>query len=69
MINIIFIAIVLVISAVVSGIFRYRLVAVGSGSMSPSINYGDAILVERYKEETDIKYQDVIYFYNKDMNK
>ena len=68
-INIIFIAIVLVISAVVSGIFRYRLVAVGSGSMSPSINYGDAILVERYKEETDIKYQDVIYFYNKDMNK
>lgn len=67
--NIVFIAIALLLCALISGIFRYKLVSIGSESMSPSINKGDAVIIASYKNESDINIDDIIYFRSEDNNK
>lgn len=47
----IIIIILLVIMALTSGLFKYHAIAVGSGSMTPNINKGDAVIVEKLSIE------------------
>lgn len=47
----IIIIILLVIMALTSGLFKYHAIAVGSGSMTPNINKGDAVIVEKLSVE------------------
>lgn len=57
----------LIITSLVSGLFKYKMIAVASGSMQPTYNRGDAIIYEKVKaEEIDVghvlafKYQNLI---------
>ena len=48
-----------------TGIFRYKLLAIGSGSMEGFVNYGDAIIYKQLKRDNDynkLKMGDVIVF-------
>ena len=49
----------------VSREFEYAMIAIGSGSMTGSINKGDAIIYKRYDETKDLEAGDIIVF-NKD---
>ncbi len=49
-INIPLIIILLFIVSLVSGIFKYQIMAIGSGSMEPVIHVGDAVVFEKYKD-------------------
>ena len=44
--------------------FRYGILVIGSGSMTGTINKGDAIIYERQHEDEEIKVGDIIVFYN-----
>lgn len=46
----------------ISGLFRYYLLAIGSGSMSPSIERGDLVLVEKIKDYDDIAEGDILVY-------
>lgn len=52
-INIPLIVVLLFIVALVSGLFRYQIMAIGSGSMEPIIYRGDAIVFEKLKTEEE----------------
>lgn len=45
-----------------SGLFKYHLLAIGSGSMEPNISVGDMILVERTDDYGEIKEGDVLVY-------
>ena len=47
----------------ISGFFKYQIMGVGSGSMTPSISYGDAVVFEKIKNYRKIKKDDIIVFY------
>lgn len=49
----------------VSREFEYAMIAIGSGSMTGSINKGDAVIYKRYDETKDLEAGDIIVF-NKD---
>ncbi len=51
----------LIITVLVSGIFKYKMIAVASGSMKPTYDRGDAIIYEKDKPK-DIKVGDVLAF-------
>ena len=63
-IRLLIIIIMLTIAALNSNYFRYWIAVVGSGSMSPTIDKGDIILVDKsYKERVDeIKVGDILVF-------
>ena len=44
--------------------FRYGILVIGSGSMTGTINKGDAIIYERQHKDEEIKIGDIIVFYN-----
>ncbi len=48
----------------VSGFFKYQIMAIGSGSMEPIIRTGDAVIFEKYKneEKKDANIGDVLVF-------
>lgn len=49
----------------ISGFFKYQIMAVGSGSMEPNISYGDAVIFRKFNKEysvNDLKVGDVIVF-------
>lgn len=48
--------------ALMSGLFRYHLLAIGSGSMSPSIERGDLVLVEKSKAYDEMAEGDVLVY-------
>lgn len=48
--------------AIVSGLFKYFALSIGSGSMSPSINKGDVVVAEKIDSKDDLKKGDVIIF-------
>lgn len=54
--------VVLTINLLVSTSFRYSIIAIGSGSMTPNINKGDAVVYEKVKNYNDIKVGEVIVF-------
>ena len=63
-IRLLIIIIMITIAALNSNYFRYWIAVVGSGSMSPTIDKGDIILVDKsYKERVDeIKVGDILVF-------
>lgn len=58
------IAIFLVILIIlISGIFKYQLIAIGSNSMIPVYERGDAVLFEKISNKKTIKKGDILVFY------
>lgn len=54
-------------ASLVTGIFKYQIIAIGSGSMHPSINYGDAVIFEHLRGSNEIntlKKGDILVFYH-----
>ena len=45
-----------------SGIFKYHLLAIGSGSMEPNISVGDMVLVEKTDNYDEIKEGEVLVY-------
>lgn len=43
--------ILIILVSLISGIFKYHLIAIGSGSMVPTINVGDAIIIEKLSKD------------------
>ena len=58
--TIIIIIIVILIAYLVFGFGRYKLLAIASGSMTGTINKGDAIIIDKRKKEYKVK--DIIAF-------
>ena len=58
--------IVLVLNLLVSGTFKYNMIAIGSGSMTPTINKGDAIIYEKYNGTKLPEVGDILVFHKND---
>ena len=54
--------VVIIMIALTSGSFKYRLIAIGSGSMHPNINKGDTVIYERCSKDMKIKEGEVLVF-------
>ena len=52
---------------IISCKFKYGVLVIGSGSMTGTINKGDIILYEKYKNTDDIKVGNIIVFYEDDI--
>ena len=63
-VNVFVILIMLVIVLLTSGVFKYYFLSIGSGSMTPNINKGDVVIVEKLKENEleKIKKGDVLVY-------
>ena len=46
----------------VSGVFKYQIMAIGSGSMEPVVYKGDAIIFEKFDGNEEISVGDIIVF-------
>ena len=55
-----------VLAILISGVFKYQLIAIGSDSMRPVYNRGDAVIYEK-KEPIEIKEGDVLVFKRQDV--
>lgn len=65
-ISIVIIIFLLIIIGLSSGIFKYYLLAIGSGSMEPSISTGDSVLIEKIDKYDKLKIGDIlVYRYDK----
>ena len=60
---------IIVLAALVSGLFPHYMIGVGSDSMSPKIKKGDAVILEKVKDPDKLKEKDIIAYYNSDRNK
>jgi signal peptidase I len=54
--------ILIVVVILVSGIFKYQMISIGSGSMQPNINIGDAVIFKKISDGDIININDVIVF-------
>lgn len=52
----------LIFFALISGIFKYTIVAIGSNSMSPSISRGDAVIIKSTKDYGSLKTGNIIIY-------
>jgi signal peptidase I len=61
-----FLTAVIILVGLVSGLFKYHLFAIGSNSMLPYFQRGDAVLIKKLKDKelSEIELQDVIAFYH-----
>lgn len=55
-------AFLIILAALVSGVFPHYMIGVGSQSMSPTINKGDAIILRKVNEKTNLAEGDIIAF-------
>ena len=53
---------ILVLACLISGFFHYFIIGVGSVSMSPKINKGDAVILEKPKKNETFKKGDIIAY-------
>jgi signal peptidase len=60
--NVAIACVVLVIVFLVSGAFKYYAMAIGSASMTPNVNKGDAVIVEKLKTTAKLKKGMIIAF-------
>ena len=51
-----------VLACLISGFFPYYMIGVGSGSMKPTIDKGDAVIIHKVKEDKELKEGEVIAF-------
>lgn len=51
-----------ILVVLVSREFEYCMIAIGSGSMSDTINKGDAIIYKKFDEKTDLEAGDIVVF-------
>lgn len=58
--------ILVVLAALVSGVFPHYMIGVGSESMSPTINKGDAIILKKVNSKTELEKGDIIAFQKDD---
>ena len=61
-------AILVVLIALVSGLFPYYMIGIGSSSMSPTVNKGDAVVLQKVSEKATIKEGSIIAFLKNDSN-
>ena len=54
--------IILVLACLISGFFPHFMIGVGSESMSPKINKGDAVIIEKLKKKDTIKKGDIVAY-------
>ena len=53
----------LMLIILITGLFKYQIMAIGSYSMTPNINYGDAVVFEKVRtNRLDLKKGDIIVF-------
>ena len=52
----------IVMICLISGFFTFSMMGVGSSSMSPKINRGDAVILQKISDKTDLKKGDIIAF-------
>lgn len=62
LIDIPFIIFFVVLACLISGLFPYYMIGVGSGSMSPSIDKGDAVIIHKVKEDNELDEGEIIAF-------
>ena len=55
---------IILLFILIPGFFKYQIIAVGSGSMEPKIEYGDAVIFERNIDINKLKVGDIIVFNN-----
>lgn len=58
--------VLVILIALVSGLFPYYMIGIGSTSMAPSINKGDAVILKKVEKQGSIKQGDVIAFIRTD---
>ena len=54
--------IILILVILVSGLFKYQMIAIASNSMNPVFYRGDAVVMEKYDENMSIKVGDILVF-------
>lgn len=64
----IIIGIIIVFIALISGFFPLTMLGVGSNSMKPYIEKGDAVIIKKVNSDNKIKVGDIIAYHNKDVN-
>ena len=58
--------IIIILIMLTSGVFKYQMLGIGSNSMQPKINKGDAVIIKKVKEENEIKKGDIIAYKTND---
>lgn len=53
---------IIVMVCLISGYFKFYIIGIGSNSMSPKINKGDAVILQKIDDKNDVKVGDVIAF-------
>ena len=61
--------VLLVLIALVSGLFPYYMIGIGSQSMTPVINKGDAVILSKVKKTSEVKQGDIIAYVREDERK
>ena len=62
-------AVLLVLISLVSGLFPLYMIGIGSSSMSPTINKGDAVILQKVNAKKDVKKGDIVAYVKQGNNK
>lgn len=54
--------VIVTLAALISGFFPHYMIGIGSSSMSPSINRGDAVIIKKINKNTKLKVGDIIAY-------
>lgn len=54
--------IIILLVGLISGYFKFAIIGVGSGSMSPEIEKGDAVVYKKIKNKEELKVNDILVF-------
>ncbi|MBQ6497721.1 MAG: signal peptidase I [Bacilli bacterium] len=54
--------IILVLACLISGFFPHFMIGIGSESMSPKINKGDAVIIEKYNQKKELKKGQIVAY-------
>jgi len=58
------VVLIVILAALISGFFPHYMIGVGSNSMHPAINKGDAVIMKKVTDKTKIKKGDIIAYTN-----
>ncbi len=65
--TILMIIVMVIIIFLTSGMFKYYVISIGSGSMQPNLNVGDVAIVEKIDDPKIIEEQDILVFEQNDI--